>query len=37
MQYIFANIADMICEKCGKKAGDKYRALAPKYQDDQII
>ena len=26
-------IPDKVCEKCGKKAGDDYRALATKYPD----
>lgn len=30
-------IPDMECENCGKKAPENYRALAPKYSDNQTI
>ena len=30
-------IPDMVCEKCGKKAGNDYRALTTKYREDQTI
>lgn len=30
-------IPNMICEKCGKKAKDNYRPLAPKYSRDAVI
>ncbi len=30
-------IPDKACKKCGKKAGENYRALAPKYDANTII
>ena len=30
-------IPAMKCQKCGKKAADNYRALAPKYSADRVI
>lgn len=30
-------IPNMECKKCGKKAADNYRALAPKYSESQVV
>jgi rubrerythrin len=30
-------IPDMSCPKCGKKANENYRGLAPKYTENQTI
>ena len=27
-------IPDMVCQMCGKSAGEDYRALAPKYSEE---
>jgi len=30
-------IPDMVCQKCGKKAGEDYRALTTKYPDGMTV
>lgn len=37
--YNFHNkvIPEMLCKSCGKKSGDEYRPLSPKYSDSVTI
>jgi C4-type Zn-finger protein len=30
-------VPSMVCESCGKKAGDSFRALAPKYGSNTVV